>query len=200
MIVEVGNVLVTSDIFTEAFCCDLAVCHGRCCVEGDAGAPVTLDEIAQIEETLESISESLQTEAREVVRDQGVAYADIDGELVTNIVNGQECVFAVQEGGCERCVLEKAHEEGKTPYTKPISCALYPLREKHLKNGTIGLNYHRWDICFAAREKGRLLSLPLYKFLREALVRRFGEEWYEELELVGNEFLANYRTLKGALR
>ncbi len=196
MIVEVGQVLVTSDIFTEQFCCDLSVCHGVCCLEGEAGAPVTIDEIAQIEETLESIWDELPSASREVIRDQGVPYADIDGELVTNIVHGRECVFACQENGCYRCILEKAHEEGKTPYTKPISCALYPLREKCLKNGTVCLNYHRWDICATAREKGKLLGLPLYKFLREALVRRFGGEWYEELELVGNEFLANYRALR----
>ncbi len=192
MIVEVGHVLVVSDIFTEQFCCDLAVCHGRCCVEGDAGAPVTLEEIDQLEEVADIVWTELSPAARAVIDHQGVAYADRDGELVTSIVHGQECVFACQESGCYRCLAEKAFEEDTSPFTKPMSCALYPLREKHLKNGTIGLNYHRWDICAAAREKGKLLDLPLYKFLREPLIRRFGLNWYTELEHTGDVFLATW--------
>lgn len=184
---QIGNVLVSPDIFTEYFCCDLDKCHGACCIEGDAGAPVTLDEIGGIEDTLDTVWGDLSASAQAVIDKQGVAYTDEEGELVTSIVGGKDCVFTCYENDCCLCALERAYRSGKTRFVKPISCALYPIREKAFDNGTVGINYHRWRICKDAVAKGRELHLPLYKFLEGPLKRRFGEEWYKELVEVAKE-------------
>jgi hypothetical protein len=180
-ILEVGGVLISSDILTERFCCDYEKCKGVCCVEGDAGAPVTLDEIGGIEEALDTVWGDLRAGAQSVIDRQGVAYTDQEGDLVTSIVNGKDCVFTCYDGDNCLCALEKAYREGKTRFCKPVSCALYPIREKDFGNGLIGLNYHRWAVCRDAIEKGKALNLPVYQFLKEPLIRRFGKEWYDEL-------------------
>lgn len=183
-ILQIGDILISSDILTEEFCCDLEVCKGVCCIEGDAGAPVTLDEVMEIENSLDDVWSDLSASAQSVIDRQGVAYTDQEGDLVTSIVGGKDCVFTcyapIDVDGktihnCCLCALEKAAR------VKPISCALYPIREKTFSDGTIGLNYHRWDICQCGRDKGRQLHLPLYRFLRIPLVHRFGEAWYQEL-------------------
>lgn len=183
-ILEVGGVLISSEILTECFCCDYEKCKGICCVEGDAGAPVTLEEIADIEEALDTVWSDLSASAQSVIDRQGVAYADKDGDMVTSIVHGRDCVFTCYDGDNCLCALEKAFRNGKTRFCKPISCALYPIREKNFGNGLIGLNYHRWAVCRDAVEKGKALNLPVYQFLKEPLIRRFGEAWYEELSEV----------------
>lgn len=179
---QVGKVLLSTEIVTEYFCCDLSACHGQCCVDGESGAPLTLDEAAELERLLPTIEDSLSAEARKVIADQGVAYVDIEGDLVTSIVNGQDCVFTYYESGCCLCAAERAYREQHTDWCKPISCALYPIREKRLSNGCIGLNYHRWSVCDPARRKGQELRLPIYRFLKAPLTRRFSEAWYKELE------------------
>ena len=186
--------LLSSDILTERFCCDLSKCKGICCVEGDAGAPVTIDEIGEIENLLDSVWHDLSPQAQAVIDRQGVAYTDRDGDLVTSIVGGKDCVFTYYGNiedwethepitGCCLCALEKACRSGhhSSPFVKPISCALYPIREKRFSDGTIALNYHRWAVCADAVKKGRELDLPVYVFLKEPLTRRFGEAWYQEL-------------------
>ena len=190
-ILQVGDVLLSSDLITEEFCCDLEACQGACCVEGDAGAPVTMDEVMQLEDNLDAVWGDLSASAQAVIDHQGVAYTDSEGDLVTSIVGGKDCVFTCYDdltmpngkviGHCCLCVLEKAWRQGNCQFCKPISCALYPIREKRFSDGTIALNYHRWDVCQCGRDKGRQLHLPVYRFLREPLIRRFGEEWYEEL-------------------
>ena len=197
-ILEVGDVLISTSILTEKFCCDLSACGGACCIEGDAGAPVTLDEVGEIEASLDAAWPQMSASAQAVVDRQGVAYTDQEGDLVTSIVNGKDCVFtyynyppvSVPElpEGCCLCALEKACREGRSRFLKPISCALYPIREKHFGGGLIGLNLHRWAVCDAAFKKGAELNLPVYRFLKEPLIRRFGEAWYRELETVAEEF------------
>lgn len=186
-IIQVGDVLVSPDVFTECFCCDLDACHGACCVEGDAGAPVTLDEIAAMEDSLDTVWGSLSTGAQAVIDRQGVACTDPEGELVTSIVGGRDCVFTCHEDGCCLCALERACRAGLTDFCKPVSCALYPLREKTFAGGLVGLNYNRWEICRPAVVKGRELRLPLYRFLEGPLKRRFGEQWYAELVATADE-------------
>lgn len=181
MIIEIDNVLVSTDIFTEYFCCDLDACKGICCVEGDAGAPVTIDEIAGIEDAIDTVWDDLSATAQAVIDKQGVAYTDRDGDLVTSIVGGKDCVFTCYEKGCCLCALERAWRAGKTAFCKPISCALYPIREKKLSNGMVALNYNRWDVCHDAVKKGNELRLHVYRFLRDPLVRRFGEDFYQQL-------------------
>ena len=202
-ILEIGGILISSEIITECFCCDYEKCKGICCVEGSDGAPVTMDEIAGIEDSLDTVWPMLSASAQSVIDKQGVAYSDKDGDLVTSIVRGKECVFArsltpspspMGEGSkdpCWLCMLEKAYREGKTQFCKPISCALYPIREKNFGNGLIGLNYHRWSVCKDAVEKGKALGLPVYQFLKEPLIRRFGEAWYQELCEVAEQLKAN---------
>ncbi len=180
-ILEVGGVLISSDLLTELFCCDYEKCKGACCIEGDAGAPVTLDEIAGIEDALDTVWSDLSASAQAVIDKQGVAYTDKEGDLVTSIVRGKDCVFTCYDGDSCLCALEKAYRQGKTRFCKPVSCSLYPIREKNFGNGVIGLNYNRWDICRDAIKKGQALGLPLYQFLKEPLIHRFGEDWYQEL-------------------
>ena len=186
-ILEIDGVLISSDILTEEFCCDLEVCKGACCVEGDAGAPVTLDEVMEIENCVDNVWSILSASAQAVIDKQGVAYTDQEGDLVTSIVGGKDCVFTcyddIEVDGetvyhCCLCALECV---ANSQFIKPISCALYPIREKTFSDGTVALNYHRWDICKCGREKGKALHLPVYQFLKGPLVRRFGEQWYQEL-------------------
>lgn len=191
MIIEIDNILVSEDILTEEFCCDLDACKGICCVEGDAGAPVTLDEIGGIESALDDVWDDMSASAQAVVDKQGVAYTDRDGDLVTSIVGGKDCVFTCYQDGCCLCALERAYRDGRTAFCKPISCALYPIREKRLSNGMTALNYNRWDVCRDAVRKGRELHLPVYKFLREPLTRRFGDDFYQKLSAAADMLAAN---------
>lgn len=192
-IVQVGDVLLSPDILTEYFCCDLSVCHGACCVEGDAGAPVSIDEIDAIEQAIDEVRVYMSEQAQAVVDAQGVAYADPEGELVISIIDGRDCVFACYADGCCQCALERAWSDGRSSFRKPVSCALYPIREKALGMGLTGLNYHRWGICEGARRKGAELRLPVYKFLREPLIRRFGQAWYAELSRTADTLSATCR-------
>lgn len=185
-ILQVGDVLLSSEILTEKFCCDLSACKGECCIEGDAGAPVTMEEIGEIEDCLDEVWGDLSASAQAVIDKQGVAYTDQEGDLVTSIVRGKDCVFTFYDDlegieNCCLCALEKAYRTGRTRFCKPVSCALYPIREKKLGEGLIGLNYNRWTVCKMAIAKGEQENLPLYKFLRDPLIRRFGEAWYQEL-------------------
>ena len=177
----VGNVLVSPDIINVKFCCDLDKCHGQCCIDGDAGAPVTLDETMAIENVLDTVWGDLSASAQAVIDKQGVAYTDVEGDLVTSIVGGKDCVFTCYDKGCCLCALERSYRKGDIEFVKPISCSLYPIRVKEFENGTCGINYHHWRICSDARKKGEELNLPLYKFLKEPLTRRFGKDWYDEL-------------------
>ncbi len=197
-IVQVGDVLVSPDVIFEKFCCDLKACKGECCIEGDAGAPVTLDEVAEMEGALDVVWNDLSASAQSVIDKQGVAYTDVEGDLVTSIVHGKNCVFTcfadIEDFGgdgtirnCCLCAFERAFRAGRSPFFKPVSCALYPIREKRLGAGLTGLNYNKWSICEKARQKGEARNLPVYRFLKEPLVRRFGEEWYKELEKVAEE-------------
>lgn len=189
-ILQVGDVLLSSEIITECFCCDLDACKGQCCVEGDSGAPLTIDEVGELENVLDDVWHLLSAKAQATIDHQGVAYTDCEGDLVTSIVNGKDCVFTCYGGdGCCYCATEKLFREGKTTWAKPISCALYPIREKRFRNGTSGLQYHRWDVCKAAVTKGKELNLRIYQFLKEPLTRRFGAEWYSELCEVAKQFV-----------
>ena len=173
----VGDVIVHTDIVTERFCCDISKCHGLCCEEGDAGAPVTMDEIAGIENELDTLWPQLSAGAQAMIDKQGVAYADPDGDMVTTIVGGRDCAFR----GCRGCLLS----------SKPISCDLYPIRVKEFGGGLVGINYHRWDICKDAFAKGKKEGIPVFRFLREPLIQFLGEAFYEALEEVSKTFNAN---------
>lgn len=180
--IQIDDTIISIDCLSEKFCCDLDVCAGTCCIEGDAGAPVDLDEVEELEAALPVVWNDLSASAQTVIDKQGVVYTDEEGDLVTSIVNGKDCVFTCyDEKGCCFCALEKAYRAGKTNFYKPLSCHLYPIRLKKIGDMT-ALNYHRWDVCKAAVCKGEQLNLPVYRFLKEPLIRCFGQAWYDELE------------------
>lgn len=190
MIIQVGDVILTSEIITEYFCCDLDACKGICCVEGDSGAPLTLDEVGELENVTDEVWHDLSAAAQSIIDTQGVAYTDCEGDLVTSIVHGRDCVFTCYGAdGCCYCATDKAYREGRTAWCKPISCALYPIREKKFSNGLVGLQYHRWEVCKDAIKKGTELHLRIYQFLKDPLIRRFGKEWYDELCQVAEEYI-----------
>lgn len=184
---QIQDTIISFDLLKEQFRCDLDACKGQCCIEGDAGAPLEPGEPVQLEALLPIIWDDLAPEARNVIRRQGVCYRDQDGDLVTSIVNGRDCVFTCRDakGRC-LCAIEKAGREGKTDIPKPISCQLYPVRVTQYATCR-AVNYHRWDICQAATLAGRKTGTPLYRFLKEPLIRKFGEEWYRELEIAARE-------------
>ena len=183
MFVIGNNTLVSLDVLEKEFCCDLDTCRGCCCIEGDAGCPAVSDEeVEQIRALMPQLLPQMTKEAREIVEKQGLSYLDPSGEQVLSIVNGKDCVFArTDHNGWCYCLIEKMG------FTKPISCHLYPIRLTKVGEYT-GVEYHRWDICHCARIKGKKLHLPLYQFLKEPLIRRFGQAWYDELELTANEW------------
>lgn len=185
--VQIDDVIVSFDIFKEKFYCDINACKGECCIEGDAGAPLESKEVELLKKVLPVIWDDLSDEAKDIINKQGVCYKDVDGDLVTSIVNGKDCVFTCYDdkGYC-LCAIEKAYRDGKTDFYKPISCHLYPIRVG--KYGSYkALNYHRWNVCKAAVLLGEKKNTPIYKFLKEPLIRSFGEEWYTELEIAAKE-------------
>ncbi len=185
--IEIQGILVSLELFSKRFCCDLPTCKGCCCEEGDAGAPVETDEIAEMEAALDTVWDELTPQARRVIEKDGVVYSDPSGELVTSIVDGRDCVFANHDDkGVCYCVLDKAYREGRIRFQKPVSCHLYPVRVKTMGD-TVGLNYDRWDICSCACALGDKIGMPLYEFLKDPLVRRFGMEWWQECHLVAQE-------------
>lgn len=176
------NTLVTLDVVERFFCCDLDSCLGQCCIDGDAGAPITAEEEQEIRRILPEIWDELLPRAKQEIEQNGISYRDPEGELVTQILDNSNCVFSCYApGGKCICAIEKAYREGRISFKKPISCELYPLRLKTLSNGSVAVNYHRWKICKSAEVLGRSKGLRVYQFLREPLVRRFGQEWYDEL-------------------
>ena len=184
----IQNTLVSLDVIEKEFCCDLDSCRGCCCIEGDAGAPLTKEEEDKINEILPVLLPEMTKEAKEVVETQVIAYNDPSDERVTSIVNDKDCIFARTDhkGWCY-CLIEKAYNAGKIDFKKPISCHLYPVRLTKVGDLT-GLEYHRWDICHCARQLGKKQHIKIYQFLREPLIRRFGQAWYDELELTANEW------------
>jgi hypothetical protein len=184
---QIDDTIISFDVLEEQFVCDLHTCKGICCVEGDDGAPLEEHEVKIIEDLLPLIWGDLSEKSREVISKQGVSYIDDDGEPVTSIVNGAECVFTYfDEKGTCKCAIEKAYREGKTDFYKPISCHLYPVRLQRFNEFT-AVNYHRWSVCSCACTLGNQLSVPVYRFLKEPLVRRFGNEWYEQLDIAAQE-------------
>ncbi|MBP5341871.1 MAG: DUF3109 family protein [Bacteroidales bacterium] len=183
--IVVGNSIVSDDIADRRFCCDCSRCHGACCVDGDSGAPLLEEEVPILEAILPGVLPYMTPEGRDAVREQGVAVRDKDGDLGTPLISGGACAYITYgDDGCALCAIEKAHSE-KTfnfqfstfNFPKPVSCHLYPIRVEDYGEFT-AVNYHRWDIC---RQQPADHFPPLYVYLKEPLVRRFGQEWYDEL-------------------
>jgi len=179
--VLIGNALVSIDLFEQKFLCNPSKCKGMCCVEGVAGAPVEKEESGIMARIIPKIKPYLRPEGWQAIEEQGPVVTDNDGDLVTPLVNNEECAYAIFEDGIAKCAIEKAYFENQVDFRKPISCHLYPIRIKEMDN-LEALNYHEWDICRSAVRYGRKQGVPVYRFVKDALIRRYGEDWYKELE------------------
>lgn len=186
---QIGNTLISLDLIEKYFCCDLDACKGACCIEGDAGAPITDEEDVRLREIADEVKPYLTPRACQAVEQEGVSYIDSEGDRVTQLVEGGCCAFACfeSEGLC-LCALEKARREGKSHFFKPASCSLYPARIKEYPSFT-AVNFHKWKICRPAETLGLKKGIRAYEFLKEPLIERFGQEWYDELEFTAKEYL-----------
>lgn len=183
--IEIDNTLVSRDLVEEQFVCDLSACKGACCVEGDLGAPLEEKELSRIEENLEGIRPFMSSFGIEVLDEAGFSEQD-DDEWVTTTYQGRECVFSkYDKEGILKCAIEEAHKAGKSDFLKPVSCHLYPVRVSQHNVG-LGVNYDRWKICAPACSLGKELKVPVYKFLKNSLIRKFGQEWYNQLSAVAD--------------
>jgi len=178
---EIGKTLVSLDVISKSFCCDLAACKGACCVYGDSGAPLTDQEQHDLEKEIGFIEPYMREEGKQAIKDQGLHVVDVEKDTVTPLIEQQECAFVVFENGTALCAIEMAYRDKKIAWMKPLSCHLYPIRIKKYKHFE-AVNYDVWDICRPALKKGSDLSLPVYGFLKEALIRVYGSEWFEQLD------------------
>jgi len=179
--IQLDKTILSDDIRDSFFCCDLQQCKGACCVEGDAGAPLEEEEISLLEDYREYLLPYMLPGGIQAVKTSGVFDYDAEGNFVTPLVNDKECAFVYYENGIACCAIEKAFIEKTIPFAKPLSCHFYPIRIKQLSNGNEALNYHKWSICKKALEKGYREKLPLYRFLDQALIRKYGRSWYNRL-------------------
>jgi len=185
---QLEKTIVSEEIIKKDFVCNLSACKGVCCVAGDAGAPLLKEETTILEEIYPKIKPYLRQKGIDAIEKQGTWITGWDGELETPLIEEKaECAYVIFEGKTAFCAIEKAYNQGVVSWKKPISCHLYPIRIKDFSDFS-AVNYDRWDICNDACTLGKELSVPVYKFVKEALIRRFGEKWYEELEKVAQEY------------
>ncbi|HFX17573.1 MAG TPA: DUF3109 family protein [Flavobacteriales bacterium] len=185
---QVGKTIITDDLFEKEFVCNLNTCKGICCVEGDSGAPLLEEEKAILEQIFPIVKAYLTPQGIEAIEKHGKYVIDKDGDLTTPLINERECAYVTQtEDGTYLCGIEKAYHDKKIDWPKPISCHLYPIRVKDYPEFQ-AVNYNQWDICEPACELGKQLQVPLYKFLKEPLIRKFGEDWYKEIEIIDREY------------
>ncbi len=184
---QIGKTIVSEEIIENDFVCNLSACKGMCCIDGDAGAPLEEIETQELVNAYQHVKPYLRQEGIDAIEKQGVFVKGEDGEWETPLVNGSECAFVIfSKEGIAKCGIEKASNEGVTSFTKPVSCHLYPIRVKEYTELT-AVNYHKWEICDPACSLGEELQVPIYKFVKEALIRKFGTSWYQELEEVAHK-------------
>jgi hypothetical protein len=182
-----GDTLVSEDLFEKNFICNLSKCKGACCVEGDQGAPVTREEIAAMQHNLEAVKPYLTPESLKAIESKGFWETDPEGDLVTTCLPTGECNFSIYKDGILSCGIEQAWKDGNSSFRKPISCHLYPIRVSNVGNYE-ALNYHRWDVCKPACQLGDEHQVPVFRFLKDALIRKYGESWYNELDDIARAF------------
>ena len=184
---QLGDTLVSEDLLKEHFACDLSQCKGACCVEGEAGAPLSAEEVQQLTKDYDAIAPFLNEAGRKAIAAQGTSIVAKDKSLETPLVDGAACAYATfDERGWVHCGIEQAHQAGAVDWKKPISCHLYPVRVKDYSVFT-AVNYHRWQICSTGCANGKQMQMPLYRFVAEALQKKFGADWFAELERVASK-------------
>ena len=179
---RIKDTLISMDVLEKHFICDLAKCKGACCVKGDSGAPLEDEELPVMEEILPKVKPFLREEGIKAIEEQGPYMIDMDDDFVTPLIEGNECAYVVFENGIAKCGIEKAYNVGAIGFRKPLSCHLYPVRLKKYSDFT-AVNYDKWDICEPARDLGQKEQVPVYKFLEESLIRRFGNDWMRHLKI-----------------
>jgi hypothetical protein len=190
--IQIGDKIISRDLLEMHFICDLKKCEGNCCIHGDSGAPLEEHEAETLSGELQKIYPFMRAEGKRAVSEQGAWVIDRDDEKVTPLVGEEECAYVFFEDAIARCAIEQAHSQGVIGFRKPISCHLYPIRIGKLKQG-VALNYHQWSICEPARILGKKEGIPVFRFLKDALCRVYGEAFYEELEMVYRELEARKR-------
>lgn len=178
--IQIGDAIVSLDVIERKFCCDLIACKGACCVEGDAGAPLEEGEVERIRENYERFRPYMKPEGIAAVEEQGFSVIDVEGDEGTPLINGKECAYSINEDGGCWCAIEKAWSRGESSFRKPISCHLYPIRITRYRHHE-AVNFNEWKVCFPAMVRGEREGVPVYVFCRDALVAKYGEEWYEQL-------------------
>lgn len=185
----VDNVLVSEDILSVAFACNLISCRGACCVEGESGAPLDKEETLILDKLYPKIKKYLNEKGIKAIEQQGRHIVDSDGDYVTPLVGGRECAYTVFENNIAFCGIEKAYKDGAVDFQKPISCHLYPIRVSKNKYYE-KLNYHKWKICSAACKTGEEKQIRIYEFLKKPLIKKYGKKWYSELDKIAKEFIS----------
>ena len=180
---QLGKTIVSEEILERDFVCNLSACKGNCCIDGDAGAPLSAEETKIMEEIYPKVKPYLRPEGIAAIEAQGTWVKGEDGDFETTLIEGKDCAYVIFDGATALCGIEQAYNEGIVSWKKPVSCHLYPIRVKDFSEFT-AVNYDKWDICNDACTLGKELQVPVYKFVKEALVRKFGEDWYLELEKV----------------
>lgn len=185
---QLGKTIVSEEIIENDFVCNLNACKGQCCIDGDAGAPLDDKETEILVDIYADVKPFLSAEGIKVIEDQGAFVKGEDGEWETPLIDGSECAYVIfSEDKIAKCGIEEAYNQGKIDWKKPVSCHLYPVRVKEYTELT-AVNYHRWEICDPACSLGEELKVPVYKFVKEALVRKFGKKWYVELEEMAKQY------------
>lgn len=186
MVVEIGRTIISRDIFQEYFICDLLKCKGACCIEGESGAPLTDPEVNSIVEAFPTFKKHLPENHIREIEKQSFSIIDKDGDLVTPLVNEKQCAYSFfDENGVLKCAIEKAYFEDNSKFRKPVSCHLFPIRITEYKRFD-AVNYEKADICKPGRKCGKKQKLRLYQFLKEPLIRKYGSDWYKEIEIAAN--------------
>ncbi|WP_190810873.1 DUF3109 family protein [Flagellimonas sp. S3867] len=184
---QIGKTIVSEEILENDFVCNLSACKGACCVDGEYGAPLEEAETQRLDDIFNAVKPYLRPEGVRAIEEQGTFVKGEDGEWETPLVNKSECAYVIfSEDGITKCGLESAYNDGATDWKKPISCHMYPVRTREYSEFT-AVNYHQWEICDPACSLGKELKVPIYKFVKEALIRKFGETWYKELEDVARK-------------
>lgn len=184
---QLGKTIVSENILSNDFACNLSACKGACCVDGDAGAPLDKEETQQLQSIYPKLKSYLRPEGIEAIENQGVFVTTEDGEFETPLIDGADCAYVIfDEHKTALCGIEEAYNQGDIDWKKPVSCHLYPVRVKDYSEFS-AVNYHKWHICDDACSLGKELQIPIYKFVKEALIRKFGAQWYEELEKIAAE-------------
>jgi len=181
---QIDKTLISEEILENDFVCNLSACKGACCVAGESGAPLEANELEILADNFAKVKPFLRPEGIQAIESQGTSVKGWDGGWETPLVNGNECAYTFFDAnGTAKCGLEEAYNKGVTDWKKPISCHLYPVRTRAYTEFT-AVNYHKWEICDAACSLGSALNVPIYRFVKDALIRKFGEDWYTELEKV----------------